>query len=149
AFAYAVQQSQRPVVLRLTAVRAHKLLGGEVLRPGRRRRVVWEVSRWDLQGHPSLPAGAGGKGWVIAYRNPANPQEVLYFFTDLEVKPKRVLALYKLRWNIETDLRSLKRTVELHRLSSRSKDMVEKSYSWPYAPTMWCARSCTCPLRLP
>src|SRR5262252_6494669 len=126
AFAYAVQQSQRPVVLRLTAVRAHKLLAGEVLRPGRRRRVVWEVSRWDRQGHPSLPAGAVVKGWMIACRNPANPQELLYFFTDLEVKPKRILALYKLRWNIETDLRSLKRTVELHRLSSRSKEMVEK-----------------------
>jgi hypothetical protein len=47
-------------------------------------------------------------------------------FTNLDLKPKRILALYKLRWNIETDLRSLKRTLELHQVSGKSKDMVEK-----------------------
>ncbi len=34
--------------------------------------------------------------------------------------------MYKLRWNIETDLRSLKRTVGLQQLSSKSPDLVEK-----------------------
>jgi putative transposase len=34
--------------------------------------------------------------------------------------------MYKLRWNIETDLRSLKRTLDLHQVTSKSKDMVEK-----------------------
>ena len=34
--------------------------------------------------------------------------------------------MYKLRWNIETDLRSLKRTLELHQVAGKSKDMVEK-----------------------
>ena len=65
-------------------------------------------------------------GWVIACRNPANRDEMLYFFTTLELTPKRILALYKLRWNIETDLRSLKRTVELHRVTSKTKAMVDK-----------------------
>lgn len=51
---------------------------------------------------------------------------MLYFFTTLDVKPTRILALYKLRWNIETDLRSLKRTVGLHELTGRTPDMVEK-----------------------
>ena len=31
-----------------------------------------------------------------------------------------------MRWNIETDLRSLKKTVEIHRLSGKSVDLVEK-----------------------
>jgi hypothetical protein len=51
---------------------------------------------------------------------------MLFFFTTLDVKPKRILALYKLRWNIETDLRSLKRTVDLHQVTSKSQSMVEK-----------------------
>ena len=58
AFAYAVQQTQRPMLFRLTAARAGKVLGGNRLRPGKRRKVEWEVSRWDRQTHPGLPAGA-------------------------------------------------------------------------------------------
>jgi len=41
------------------------------------------------------------KGWVIACRNPTRKGEMLYFFTTLDLKPSRILALYKLRWNIE------------------------------------------------
>jgi Transposase DDE domain. len=126
AFAYAVQQTQRPVLLRLTAARAGKVLQGDRLRPGKRRRVVWEASSWERQKYPDLPVGASVQGWVVACRNPARKEEILYFFTTLDLKPKRILALYKLRWNIETDLRSLKRTVNLHEVASKSKDMVEK-----------------------
>jgi hypothetical protein len=126
AFAYAVEQTQRPMLFRLTATRAQKVLGGNGLRPGRRRKVEWEASRWDRQAHPGLPAGAVVKGWVVAGRNPARQKEILYFFTTLDLKPSRILALYKLRWNIETDLRSLKRTVGLHQVTSKSQAMVEK-----------------------
>jgi putative transposase len=63
---------------------------------------------------------------MVACRHPARKEEILYFFTTLDRKPSRILALYKLRWNIETDLRSLKRTLELHEITSKSKNMVEK-----------------------
>jgi putative transposase len=126
AFAYAVQQTQRPMLLRLTAARAHKVLQGNTLRPGKRRKMEWEASLWDHKAHPSLPDGATVKGWVVACRNPARKAEILYFFTTLDLKPKRILALYKLRWNIETDLRSLKRTLDLHQITSKTKAMVEK-----------------------
>jgi hypothetical protein len=43
AFAYAVRQTQRPVLLRLTAARAQKVLRATGLRHGRHRKVVWEV----------------------------------------------------------------------------------------------------------
>ncbi len=114
------------MLFRLTATRARKVLGGNGLRPGKRRKVEWEASRWDRQGHPGLPAGAVVKGRVVACRNPAPRQEILYFLTTLDLKPRRILALYKLRWNVETDLRSLKRTVGLHQVTSKSKAMVEK-----------------------
>ena len=126
AFAHAVQQSGRPLLLRLTCARAGKLLGEAGLSNGRRRKRSWEASAYERRVHPGLPPAAQVTGWVVACRNPGRPQEILYFFTTLDLKPKRILALYKLRWNIETDLRSLKRTVALHELTSKTTAMVEK-----------------------
>jgi hypothetical protein len=126
AFADAVQRSQRQMIFRLTISRAQKILGEAGVRPGRRRKVKWMASRWDRKAHPDLAEGAWLDGWVIACPNPARQGEMLFFFTTLDVKPKRILALYKLRWNIETDLRSLKRTVDLHEVTSKSQAMVEK-----------------------
>jgi len=125
AFAHAVQRSQRPMLLRLTLSRAQKILGG-TLRKGTHRKVVWKASRWDRQAHPQLPEQASIEGWVVVCRNPARPQEKLCLFTTLERSPEELLALYKLRWNIETDLRSLKRTVGLHQIHSRTVPMAEK-----------------------
>ena len=126
AFAYAVQQTDRPLLFRLTVVRAGKVLGGSLLRPGRRRKIVWQASYWDRRAHPGLPQQCAVQGWMVACRNPSRPAEVLHFFTTLDLKPTRILSLYKLRWNIETDLRSLKRTVGLHQMTGRTPDMVEK-----------------------
>jgi hypothetical protein len=126
AFAHAVQQTQRSILFRLTAARAGKVLSGKGLRPGRRRKVKWTASRWDRDANPGLPESAWVQGWMAACRNPGRKEEMLYFFTTLDLKPARILALYKLRWNIETDLRSLKRTLDLHRVTSKTKDMVEK-----------------------
>ena len=88
--------------------------------------MVWEASRWDRKQHPELASGACVEGWVVACRNPARREERLYFFTTVDQKPSRILALYKRRWNVETDLRSLKRTVGLHQVSSKGRAMVEK-----------------------
>ncbi len=90
-FAYAVQQTQRPMLLRLTAARAQKVLGGNGLRPGRRCKVEWEASWWDRRANPGLPAGAVIKGWVVACRYPARQGEILYFFTTLDLKSKAMV----------------------------------------------------------
>jgi hypothetical protein len=124
--AYTVQETQRAMLLRMTVARAQKVLSGKGLRAGRRRKVAWEASSFDRKAHPKLPEGAVVKGWMVAGRHPEEKGEMLYFFTTLDLQPKRILALYKLRWNIETDLRSLKRTLELHQVTGKSKNMVEK-----------------------
>lgn len=123
--AHAVQQSGRPLILRLTQARAQKVLAGE-LREGTDQKVVWEASRWDRDAHPQLPEQARVEGRMIACANPSRPHELLYLFTTLDLPAAEILGIYGLRWNVETDLRSLKRTVGLHRLSSKSVDMVEK-----------------------
>jgi hypothetical protein len=66
------------------------------------------------------------EGRVIVCAHPSRPNELLYLFTTLDLPAGEIFSLYKLRWNVETDLRSLKHTVGLHHLSSKSVDMVEK-----------------------
>ncbi len=125
AFAYATQQSQRCMILRLTQARAQKIMGGALLQ-GTERRVVWRASRWDRAAHPQLPEQATVEGRLIVCTNPSRPHELLYLFTTLDLPVAEILGIYKLRWNVETDLRSLKRTVGLHQLNCKSPDMVEK-----------------------
>jgi len=125
AFAYGVQQSQRAMVLRLTKARAKKILGVEPA-AGMDRKVTWSASSWEAQTYPELPAGAAVEGRVVVCADPSRPDELLYLFTTLDLEREQILGMYRLRWNVETDLRSIKRTVELHKLTSKNKDMVEK-----------------------
>ena len=124
-FAYQTQQSRRRVILRLTLERAQKIWGGELVE-GMDHWVTWQPSRWECKAHPELPKSAIAEGRLIVCANPSRPNELLYLFTTLELPAEEILGIYKLRWNVETDLRSLKRTVGLHQLSSKSLDMVEK-----------------------
>ena len=134
AFAHAVVGTQRPVLLRLTASRVRKILRQSSLKQvakktlpkkSTRRKVLWTPSAWEMATHPDLPTQAQLEGWVVTCAHPQKPKEKLYFFTTLEQSPKQILVLYKLRWNIETDLRNLKRTVNLHQLRGRSVEVVE------------------------
>jgi hypothetical protein len=124
-FAYRVQQSQRGSILRLTQARARKILGSE-LSAGTDRKVVWQMSRWDRAAHPELPEGSTVEGRLIVCGNPSRRGELLYLFTTLDLPAEEILEIYGLRWNVETDLRSLKRTVGLQQISSKSMEMVEK-----------------------
>src|SRR6202789_1263769 len=124
-FAWAVQESQRPMVLRLTQARAQKILGSS-LAAGTDQKVVWQASYWDRRAHPQLPENASVEGRVVVYLHPSRPNELIYLFTTLDVGAEEIFSLYKLRWNVETDLRSLKHTVGLQQLSGKSVAMVEK-----------------------
>ena len=44
----------------------------------------------------------------------------------MKLPAAEVVSLYARRWDIETDLRSLKRTVRLHHMTAKSVDMMEK-----------------------
>jgi hypothetical protein len=123
--AYAAQQRGLPVVLRLTEVRAHKL-AGSISQPGE-YRLSWKASRWDGGQHRRLPEQAQLEGRMIAARvGRGKSKQWLYLFTTLERTAEEIVALYSRRWNIETDLRSLKRTVQLHHIAAKTPDMMEK-----------------------
>jgi putative transposase len=123
--AYAAHQRGLIVVWRLTEARAKKLSGGSICEPGE-RNVVWKPSRWD-QLPPSVARQAEVTGRLIAERvGRGKSKQWLYLFTTSTLPAHEVVALYGRRWNIETDLGSLKRTVQLHHLAAKSEDMVEK-----------------------
>ena len=126
--AYTSQQQGHRVVLRLTEARARSksLMGGPISRAGD-YPVCWRLSRWDGQGKRQWPADACVEGRLIAWRvGRGKHKQWLYLFTTLSLPAEGVVALYGRRWNIETDLRSLKQTVRLQRIAVRSVDMMEK-----------------------
>ncbi len=123
--AWEAQQRGHPVVLRLTAQRAKRLLG-RALEAGLEQEVVWRPSPWDRQSHPDLPADAAVRGRLLILTCPGAREPLLCLFTTLPLPAAEVAELYRLRWNVETDLRSLKHVLGLHQLSCRSAAMMEK-----------------------
>jgi hypothetical protein len=124
--AYEAQQLGHGVIVRLTAARAKRLMGGPIARVGDYARR-WQASRFDRKKHPQWPAAASVEGRLIAWRvGRGKHQQWLYLFTTLSLPVEEVVALYGRRWRIETDLRSLKQTVRLQRISAQSADMMEK-----------------------
>lgn len=124
--AYAAQQRQHPVVLRLTQVRAYKLAGQPISRAGE-KLVVWKPSRWDKPKNTPWPKDAEIQGRLIAVRvGRGKSKQWLYLFTTLNLSWKLIVELYSQRWPIETDLRSLKRTVQLHHIAVHTTDLLEK-----------------------
>jgi hypothetical protein len=82
--------------------------------------VGWEKNR-------TWPADASVQGRLIAQQvGRGKHKQWLYLFTTLALSANQIVACYGKRWRIETDLRSLKQTVRLQRLSVQSTDMMEK-----------------------
>jgi hypothetical protein len=126
--AYAAAERGHAVLLRLTKQRVERLLGAD-LHDGLDRALVWRPSREDRRSHAGLPSEACVRGRVLVYRvQPSNQAEpfLLAVFTTCEVNPSQVLALYGQRWNIETDLRTLKGTLQLEQLRCTTPAMVAK-----------------------
>jgi hypothetical protein len=127
-FSFTLEATKRdhPVVARLTDSRARSILKGRL--PQKTDEWVdWKPSRWELSHHPELKKDDCVRGRVIAIQVTRQGRSIqLYFFTTLDLPPEQIAELYGYRWNIETDLRSLKRTVRLHSLTAKSVDMVAK-----------------------
>ncbi|MEK7215181.1 MAG: IS4 family transposase [Chloroflexota bacterium] len=122
--AYGAHRRRHPVLLRLTKARALHLCCHKKLRSGTEQAVVWQASPYERRRQPHLPADAEVPGRVVACALPG--WRPIYLFTTLTLPAEKLIQLYALRWNIETDLRSLKQTVRLHRIDVQSQAMMEK-----------------------
>jgi hypothetical protein len=126
--AFAATQRGDDALLRLQPNRARSVGRGLPLGPATDEPVVWRPSAYERKQHPDLPADACVHGRFIAQRVKASNgvSQTLYFFTTLPLTVEQILELYGQRWNIETDLRSLKQTVNLKMLRCQSVDMIAK-----------------------
>ena len=127
--AWTATQKEHPVVLRLTAVRAGRLAREECLQDGMDLPRTWKPSRDDRRTHPDLPAEASVSGRLLARQvQPSNGDKpfLLFLFTTLPEPPEDILNLYGQRWNIETDLRTLKSQLRMEQLSCATPEMAAK-----------------------
>lgn len=122
--AWAARQRNLQVLMRLTKERAHKMVG-PISQKGC-QEVVWKPSAYERRRHDWPPEAAVAGRLIAARIGRGKSRQWLYLFTTSPQPAEEGVALYKQRWNIETDLRSLKRTVELHHIAVRSADMLEK-----------------------
>ena len=126
--AWAAQQLGYGVLFRLTESRARKIAGPFLPPANSERRVQWRPSRHDRRGHPDLPADAMVPGrLIVAHVEGENGKPFkLYLFATLEEPRQALVEVYRRRWNIELDIRSLKQTLRMHSLSSKTPKMVGK-----------------------
>jgi hypothetical protein len=126
--AYHAAEQNHPSLFRLTEVRAKKLNGGNAAAAKTDKAILWTPTREDLRSNPEIPATAAVAGRLLAFkvRDAYGKRQKLYFFTTFTLPPEQILRVYGYRWNIETDLRSLKREVRLHMLDVKSPDMAGK-----------------------
>lgn len=125
--AFAAHSQGHSVLVRMTKARAQRVKGGSL--PKRRTDcpVEWKPSRDDRRSHPTIPQDACLRGRLIVRHLKRHGQViVLYLYTTLQLPADEIVELYGRRWNIETDLRSLKQTVRLGQLRSLSTEMVTK-----------------------
>ena len=124
--AWAARQQSHPVVVRLTAARACRLMGGPIAKAGQ-WAVTWKPTRWDQARQYGWPEEAGLDGRLVAARvGRGKSKQWLYLFTTLPLPAEQIVAMYGERWNVETDLRALKQTVRLSEIQANSVDMMEK-----------------------
>jgi len=125
--AYRGTQRRHPVLLRLQLCRAQRICP-EPLRDGIDRQVCWKPTLAERRKH-RLPADACVPGRLLVRRvqpSDGSTPFLLALFTTLDWPPEEIFQLYGKRWFIETDLRSLKSTLQLEQLTCTSVEMVAK-----------------------
>lgn len=120
-----LQRHQHPMVLRVTADRVRRLTG-RPLEAECEQALEWRASRQEPRSHPDLAADLCVRGRLLVRHLKGARQPWLCLFTTLDAPAGEIFQLYAWRWNVETDLRSLKYTLGLQQLASKSAAMVEK-----------------------
>jgi hypothetical protein len=125
AIAYHCHLREQPVIVRLTEKRAKSLVGNMAAVGS--YPVQWRPSRFERRKTADLAEEAAVPGRVIAWRlGRGKHKQWLYLFTTWAIPDAAVVAWYGKRWNVESDLRSLKQTLRLGQIKVRSTDMLNK-----------------------
>lgn len=124
AVAHAAQSGGRDAVVRLTEPRFRALVRGATRDGPGRWAVTWRPSRWDRSSHPELAPEAQVSGWLVEV--PVSAALTLWLFTTCEASGPELATLYRRRLDVETDIRDVKHTLGMDRVTGKGCAMVEK-----------------------
>lgn len=130
--ARATVQTGGHALLRLTKVRARRLLDRKRLPGFLDQLVVWSPTTHD-QVDPGLTKGAvSGRLLLLRVHRRGFRPRPLYLFTtltDVGLYPsERLLQLYGGRWQVELNFRTIKSTMQMDQSETKSADMVAKEF---------------------
>jgi len=125
--AHAATELRHDVLFRLTDDRAQRLYGKKLPR-NVDVEVVWCPSRWDLKKNPEIPGDAKICGRLIRVhlQGGGKNESLVLFTTLLDTPAAELVELYRRRWGIELDIRSLKQTLNMSSLPGKTTDIVVK-----------------------
>jgi hypothetical protein len=128
--AQAARHAGQAVLVRMTEVRARKLLG-RGLSLGQ-HEVLWKPTRHDQLQKDGSPEPIAGRLLVVKLGRKGFRLLKLYLFTTLpdtaEYSLPELVRLYGLRWHIELNLRYLKAQMDLVQLEAKSAEMARKEW---------------------
>ncbi len=123
-FAHAAVAAGHDVLLRLTRPRFRALVrSATAVGPGT-WELAWRPSRHDRAAHPGLPADACVT--VRLHAVTVSADLTLWLVTTLAAGGAELAALYRLRADVETDIRDVKVTLKLEEVRSRGVAMLGK-----------------------
>ena len=125
---YAAVKASHDVVARMTGARFLAQTRGMAQTVAGEWVKAWRPSAWDRRSNPGLPADAQVRGRFVEVRVIHKGKEfmLLLFTTDMTATHEELAALYRKRWDIESDIRDLKQTLNMDILSGHTVEMVEK-----------------------
>jgi hypothetical protein len=119
------QRSGHPVLLQLTASRANKFL--KTLKNPGECRVTWTPTEREKVKYGEISEQQGRFIW-LHYQQDGCRSTDIYFFTTLEEPVEEIAKLYRRRWEIEQDIKSLKTTMSLDKIVVRTPEMFRKEF---------------------
>lgn len=128
----AARQSGGQALVRLTQVRARRLLGKKRLPHFLDLTLQWIPSSHD-QVDPGLSLEpVPGRLIIVRAVRPGWRPQTLYLFTTLTdvqaYPPQRLLEMYGWRWQAELNFRTVKDTMEMDQSEAKSANMVRKEF---------------------
>jgi hypothetical protein len=121
-------QHGHDVVYRLTDTMAEFLLKSENLFQDTDQTIEWKPSARERKKYPEIPPEAAVQGRVIVQKllRGKDVVRLVLFTTLLDVPAQEIIDLYGKRWQIEGDLRDLKKTLLLNRVSGKTVEAVDR-----------------------
>lgn len=123
-FVHAAVNAAHDVLTRLTGPRFKAMVcSAESLGPGR-WQLCWRPSKTERRKSPEIPADA--KVQIYLHEFVGFSGKTMWVATTLDISTEQVAAKYAERWNGETDIRQLKKTLQADAMRGTTPDMVLK-----------------------